>query len=66
MTAQSKLSALIIGFLPIGIGLVISIMNPEYIAVLFQEPLGLMMVTGATVMLLIGIFALYKIVNIKV
>lgn len=66
MTAQSKMSALIIGFLPIGIGAVISMMNPEYIAVLFQDPLGLAMVTGAIVMLLIGIFALYKIVNIKV
>lgn len=65
LTSQSKFSALIIGVLPVAIAVILFMMNPEYMGLLFSEPLGLMMVGAAAVMMVTGIFALYKIVNIK-
>lgn len=66
LISQSKFSALIIGVLPIAIAVILFMMNPEYMMVLFTDPLGLIMVFAAIGMMLFGVFALYKIVNIKV
>lgn len=66
LTSQSKFSAIVIGVLPIAIGVALFFMNPEYIGVLFTDPLGLVMVAAAAVMMVLGFIALYKIVNIKV
>lgn len=66
LTAQSKLSAVIISFLPVGIALVLSIMNPTYIGQLFDNLIGLIMVGAAVVMMLIGIFILSKLVKLEV
>jgi len=66
LTAQSRLSAMIISFLPIGIALVLSIMNPSYIGQLFDNIIGLMMVGAAVVMMLIGVFILSKLVKLEV
>lgn len=66
LTSQSKMSAVIIGILPLAVAGMIFIMNPDYITVLFNDPLGLVMMATAGVMMLIGIFTLYKIVNIKI
>lgn len=66
LTAQSKLSAIIISFLPVGIALVLSIMNPSYIGQLFDNLIGLLMVGAAVVMMLIGIFILSKLVKLEV
>lgn len=65
MTSQSKFSALIIGVLPVAIAVILFMMNPEYMMVMFTEPLGMVMIAAAGGMMLIGVFALYKIVNIK-
>lgn len=66
LTAQSKLSAIIISFLPVGIALVLAVMNPSYIGQLFDNILGLIMLGGAVVMMLIGIFILSRLVKLEV
>lgn len=66
LTAQSKLSAVIISLLPVGIALVLSIMNPSYIGQLFDNIIGLIMVGAAVVMMLIGIMILAKLVKLEV
>lgn len=66
LTAQSKLSAIIISFLPVGIALVLAVMNPSYIGQLFDNLIGLIMVGAAVVMMLIGIFILSKLVKLEV
>lgn len=66
LTAQSKLSAVIISLLPVGIALVLSIMNPSYIGQLFDNVIGLIMVGAAVVMMLIGIMILAKLVKLEV
>lgn len=66
LTAQSKLSAIIIGFLPVGIALILSVMNPSYIGQLFGNIIGLFMLGGAGISMLIGIFILSKLVKLEV
>lgn len=66
LTAQSKLSAIIIGLLPVAISIVLFVMNPDYIGKLFTNPIGLVMLGVAVVMTLVGAFILMKMVNLEV
>jgi len=66
MTAQSQMSAVIIGILPIAIAAVMFVLNPSYIGSLFSDSLGLMMVGVATGMMLLGAFLLTRIVKVKI
>ena len=66
LTAQGRLSAVIIILLPFAVAAILMAMNPEYMLTLFQEPLGLAMVVSAVILQLLGIFFIYKIVNIEV
>ena len=58
LTSQSRMSAVIIGIMPIAIAGAIFMLNPDYIGTLFSDSLGLMMFGTASVMMIIGIFAL--------
>lgn len=66
MTAQNKLSALIIGMLPIAIGLILSVMNPEYIMPLFTDTLGIALVVFALVMMAVGALLLKRVTTLEV
>lgn len=66
LTAQGRMSAIIICVLPIALGAFITMVNPEFIAVLFQEPVGLMMVGVAVFFELLGIVVIRRIIEIKV
>lgn len=66
LTAQSKLSAAIICFLPIAIAMFLAIVNPEYIGQLFTNSLGLIMVGVAVGMMILGIFIMMKLVKLDV
>ena len=66
MTAQSQMSAVIIGILPVAIAVVMFVFNPGYIGSLFSDPLGLMMVGGAAGMMFLGAFLLTRIVKVKI
>jgi len=65
LTAQGRFSSWILGGLPVALGLIISVLNPDYIMLLFKEPLGRMMVTMAVTLQIIGFLTIRKIVNIK-
>lgn len=66
LTAQGKVSGIIICLLPICLGFIIYLMNPEYIRVLFIHPLGKMMLIGAVVSQIFGIIMIRKVVSIDV
>lgn len=65
LTAQGRISGMIVGFLPIGIGGLLMIINSSYIQMLFTENLGRVMLAVAVVMETIGFMVIRKIVNIK-
>ncbi len=66
LTAQGKMSGMIVMLLPVFLGGVIYLMNPEYMMVLFTTKIGLGIVAVAVVNELIGIVLIRKIISIEV
>ena len=66
LTAQGRMSAIIISLLPFGIGGFMLIFNPDYILSLFRHPIGLMLVIGAVVMQVVGMIIIRRMANIEV
>jgi len=65
LTAEGRLSAYILIGLPILLGVVLSMLNREYISVLFTSLIGLIMVGIAAVLMVIGIIWILKIIRIE-
>ena len=66
LTAEGRLSAIIVGALPFLIGIAVTVLNPGYINVLFTNPLGKVMLLGATVLMLVGFVWMKKTIEIDV
>lgn len=66
LTAQGRMSGLIIGMLPLILGTYIMVMNPPYLLELFTEPLGLLMLVWAVVGEVLGFWMIKKIVDIDI
>lgn len=65
LIAQSKMSAWVIGILPVAIGAALFALNPSYMGTMLRNPLGLALLGVAGGMMLIGAFILTKIVKVK-
>ncbi len=65
LTAQGRVSGLIIGVLPFALAGFIYVINPQYILTLFMHPAGMLMVGYALVSMAIGMLMVWKIVNIE-
>lgn len=66
LTAQQKLTGIVIGLLPIGVGGMFLLISPDYIGVLFTNGIGLMMLGVAAVLEAIGVFIIRRILDIEV
>lgn len=66
LAAEGKLSAYILTGLPFGVAAVINILNPKYLSVLFTDPAGINVVYAALAMMALGIFVMWRIIDIKV
>ncbi len=66
LTGEGRLSGVVLLALPIFLFFVVYYLNPDYMMVLFTDPLGKKMLAGAIVMQIIGALVIRKIVNIKV
>jgi len=66
LTAEGRLSGVVLIALPIGLFFMMMYMKPDYIELLWKEPMGIKMSVAAIVLMLIGSFAIKKIVDIKV
>jgi tight adherence protein B len=65
LSAEGKLSALVLGALPFGIVGFISMTNPDYMAKFTQSVIGYGMIAGVVVLMLVGGFWLKKTVAIR-
>ena len=66
LTSEGRLSVFILAGLPVAVALYMTWVNPDYIGLLFNNALGLLM-TGVSVVLLgLGIFWMRKVVKIDV
>jgi tight adherence protein B len=66
LTAEGRLSGLILTGMPIVIGIVIWHLNPNYIGLLWTHPTGRLMAGLAIFFLVLGMISIKKIVSIKV
>ena len=66
LSAEGRLSSIILSILPIVLFLALLIINPVFLKPLFTTPVGLMMIGGSAVLMLFGMFWLKKITDIKV
>lgn len=66
LSAEGKLSAIILITIPFFIALALSILNPAYIRSLFIDPIGKVLVAFALVMMAIGILVMKRMIKIKV
>jgi tight adherence protein B len=66
LTAQGRMSGYLVAFLPIGIAVVLNMINPAFMAPLFSQLIGQILLGVGMVMMTIGFFAIQKIVSIKV
>ena len=64
LTAQGRLSGVILILMPVFLGITIYLFNTEYIMLLFTTSIGLAMVSGAVISELFGVLMIKKIINI--
>ncbi len=65
ITAQQRLSAIVLIGLPFAVTLIVYVMNPDYIALLWQNSCGLAMIGVGVVMLMVGIVVIRRILVLK-
>ncbi|MBL9090478.1 MAG: type II secretion system F family protein [Planctomycetaceae bacterium] len=66
LTGEGRLSGVVLLALPVVLFLAVYRLNPDYVMVLFKDPLGKKMLAGAVFMQILGAYMIRKIVNIKV
>ena len=66
LSAEGKLSAIILIAIPFVIALALSVLNPVYIKTLFVDPVGKALVAFALLMMAIGIVVMKRMIQIKV
>lgn len=65
LTSQGRMTGTVIGGLPIGIGLILSVINPGYMTVFFTTEVGRIMLTVAACMEVVGFIVIRKMISVK-
>ncbi|UCF78261.1 MAG: type II secretion system F family protein [Candidatus Eiseniibacteriota bacterium] len=66
LTAEARLSGVVLALLPIAVGLILLLINPSYILFLFRESIGHYLLGAAVLLQLVGYVWIKRIVNIEV
>ncbi len=66
LTGEGRLSGVVLLALPVLLFFVVLYLNPDYVMVLFTDPMGKKMLLGGIIMQLLGAAVIRKIVNIQV
>ncbi len=66
LAAEGKLSAWILGLMPIVMAFVVNMLNPKFMSLLWTDPTGLNLIYACAVMYVIGIFWMWRLVKIRV
>jgi tight adherence protein B len=66
LTTSSRLSAWLLCALPVFVAFAVTIMNPEYMSVLWKDPRGHRLIFAAIVMQIFGMLIVRKILRIKI
>ena len=66
LTAQGRISGIVVSILPIAFGFILHLLNPEYMTPLFSNPNGIMILSISFISQIIGIILVNQIVKIEV
>jgi tight adherence protein B len=66
LTAEGRMSAYVLGLLPIGLGGALFVINPDYMGKLFDVQVGQVMLGAAVLMMGIGFAWMFKIIKIDI
>lgn len=66
LTAQGKLSGMVVALLPVGLSGMLFLVNPSYILTLFTNPIGLGLLAVGGMSMILGFFFIMKITDIEV
>ena len=66
LSAEGKMSGWVLTLLPFALGTVLQIVNPNFLSVLWTDPLGIKMAGFALTMMLFGIVVMWRITKIRV
>lgn len=66
LTTSSRMSAWLLCALPIAVALLVTVLNPEYMSVLWKDPRGHYLIAAALTMQITGMLIVRKILRIKI
>lgn len=66
LTAQGRMSGAVVGSLPIALGMILFLIEPDYVAVMFTHPVGMVLIVIAAVSSMIGFLLIKKVTAIEV
>jgi tight adherence protein B len=66
LTAEVRKSAIVLGLLPIGLGAVMFLINPEYMGQLYKTGTGIVLSIIAVIAMAVGFFWMKKIIDIEI
>lgn len=66
LTAEGRISAIVLGLLPVGLGVVMYVINPDYVGTLIETTVGNVMLVLSAIAMLIGFFWMKKIIDIEI
>lgn len=66
LSAEGRISGWILGVMPFVVAGAINVVNPDFLMLLVNDPLGMRMIMGALVFMALGALWMYRIVKIRV
>ena len=65
LSAEGKMSAYVLTAMPVGVAILLAFINPGYLNVFVENPIGLVMLVGSLLMFAVGGFWMSRVVKIK-
>lgn len=65
LSSEGRLSAWVLALMPFGLAAILNVMNPEFMSLMWTDPLGITMIKYLLAMMLLGGLVLRKIVRIR-
>jgi tight adherence protein B len=66
LSSEGRLSAWILGIMPFALGAIMSLLNPDFMAPLWHDPIGIAIIKYMLILMVIGVLVLRKIIRIRV
>jgi tight adherence protein B len=65
LTAEGRISMVILGIMPVALALFLYVVNPNYMSLLFTDPTGRMLAAGSAVLAMVGVYWMRKTTQIE-